>query len=332
MKKLITISLTLLLLTGCGNKITCKTNKDDIRETYKIKYNNNTNSSLQAEKDKKIYLPFTREKRISFKSNFNNLKSKLQTPKNFFKKTYNLDEIYMNFSGKNINKPSFNNNIKSLINSIPTDEISKNLDDYNRSNTDRQNVVKFNRLNITTNYLKSQKNLSITNNKIEQKNLSNQTDIQKSNASLFKDQLSQQSIKYRKIKNIQMKDNSIKYNNDEFIHGNTEQKPKKNMIRNYDEKVMNEKLYNIDNKIILKDNNSKYNLNIINNNNNIQYSKININHDNPRKLSLPVSFKDHTRLSNILKSPLVNHFRKIEDNKDNNNSDTNNIIKLFLVL
>ena len=319
------------ILTNNENKEKISNNNylaNSLNSLNKLKDNNNTNASIATEKDKKIYLPFTREKRISFKSNINNLKSKLQTPKSIFKKTYNLEDIYKASSGKNISRPSLNNNnIKSLINSLPTDEISKNLDnDYNKSNTDRQNVVQFNRLNITSNYLMSQKDLSITNNQIGQKNLSNQTDIKNSNASLLKEQLSQQRVKHRKIKNKEMKENSIKYNDYNFIHGKTEQKPKKSMIRNYDEKVMNEKLYNIESKNILKDSNSKYNLKQINN---IQSSKININRDNPRKLSLPVSFKDHTRLSNILNSPIVNHYKKIEDNKENNNLDTNNIINKF---
>ena len=143
------------ILTNNENKEKISNNNylaNSLNSLNKLKDNNNTNASIATEKDKKIYLPFTREKRISFKSNINNLKSKLQTPKSIFKKTYNLEDIYKASSGKNISRPSLNNNnIKSLINSLPTDEISKNLDnDYNKSNTDRQNVVQFNRLNITS--------------------------------------------------------------------------------------------------------------------------------------------------------------------------------------
>ena len=106
------------ILTNFENKEKVNNNNylaNSLNSLNKIKYNNSTNASITAEKDKKIYLPFTREKRISFQSNINNLKSKLQTPKTIFKKSYNLDNIYKTNSGKNINSPSLNNNIKSLF-------------------------------------------------------------------------------------------------------------------------------------------------------------------------------------------------------------------------
>jgi len=54
MKKLITITLTLFLLTGCGNTITCKTKKGDIREIYKIEYSDNTVTNLKITKTYKF--------------------------------------------------------------------------------------------------------------------------------------------------------------------------------------------------------------------------------------------------------------------------------------
>jgi hypothetical protein len=96
------------ILTNKENKEKISNNNylaNSLTSLNKLKYNNNTNALL-AEKDKKIYLPFTREKRISFQSNINNLKSKLQTPKNIFKKSYNLEDIYKTSSGKNISRPS----------------------------------------------------------------------------------------------------------------------------------------------------------------------------------------------------------------------------------
>lgn len=52
-KIIITISL-LLFLTGCGNKITCKTTKDLITEEYEIKYNNDTVTTVKLLKTYKF--------------------------------------------------------------------------------------------------------------------------------------------------------------------------------------------------------------------------------------------------------------------------------------
>lgn len=52
MKKIITISTLLLLLTGCGNTIICKTKNGDIKEEQHIKYNGNNITKITT---KKIY-------------------------------------------------------------------------------------------------------------------------------------------------------------------------------------------------------------------------------------------------------------------------------------
>ena len=54
MKKLLIISITLILLTGCGNKITCKTNGGKITEEYTVKYKNNEIIKLTTQKTYKF--------------------------------------------------------------------------------------------------------------------------------------------------------------------------------------------------------------------------------------------------------------------------------------
>ena len=54
MKKIIITMSLLLFLTGCGNKITCKTTKDLITEEYEIKYNNDKVTTVKLLKTYKF--------------------------------------------------------------------------------------------------------------------------------------------------------------------------------------------------------------------------------------------------------------------------------------
>ena len=122
MKKLITISLTLLLLTGCGNKITCKTNKDDIRETYKIKYNNNTITNVETIKtykfkDKTEFKNFEGIIQYTVKSNSNDkIKSsyKKKNKKYILKQEYNID----NLTEEELTKFGLSKNKEELVNNL----------------------------------------------------------------------------------------------------------------------------------------------------------------------------------------------------------------------
>ena len=124
MKKIITITLTLLLLTGCGNKITCKTNKDDIRETYKIKYNNNTITNVETIKTYKFntkaefknYEGIMRHTTVS--NTTDNIKSsyKKKNKKYILKQIFDVEKLTdeeLTKYGLSKNKEEFVNNLKN---------------------------------------------------------------------------------------------------------------------------------------------------------------------------------------------------------------------------
>ena len=54
MKKLITVSLILFLLTGCGKTIICKTKEGNVEEEYNIKYSGNDITKLSIKKTYKF--------------------------------------------------------------------------------------------------------------------------------------------------------------------------------------------------------------------------------------------------------------------------------------
>ena len=64
-----------------------------------------------ADKNKRIYLPFTRDKKVYMKNNIN-INSILHQPKHLFQNSYNLDDIYNKNNGINTTKT---NNTKNDI-------------------------------------------------------------------------------------------------------------------------------------------------------------------------------------------------------------------------
>ena len=54
MKRIILTTLTIILLTGCGNKIVCKTKDGDVSENYTITYKENEITSIENEKKYKF--------------------------------------------------------------------------------------------------------------------------------------------------------------------------------------------------------------------------------------------------------------------------------------
>lgn len=124
MKKIVTISLTLFLLTGCVNTITCKTNQSDIREIYKIKYIDNTVTTVTTTKiykfdNKEEFKNFETMMKYTVKSNTNdNIKSsyKKKNKKYILKQVYDIENISENDLtkyGLNKNKEEFVNTLKN---------------------------------------------------------------------------------------------------------------------------------------------------------------------------------------------------------------------------
>lgn len=124
MKKLIIISLTLLLLTGCGNTIICKTTGGKITEEYKIKYNKNEITNLTT---KKTYKLDTKEQFEKFESivQYNvkastapnvTAKYKKKNKKYILIQEYNVEKMTeeeLNKYSLNKNKDEFVNNLKN---------------------------------------------------------------------------------------------------------------------------------------------------------------------------------------------------------------------------
>lgn len=122
MKKLL-ILITVLLLTGCGNTITCKTNGGKISEKYKIKYNNNEITNLKTIKS---YNFDTKEQFEKFESivqynvkagTADNITSKYKkkNKKYILIQDYNIEKMTeeeLNEYGLNKNKNEFVNNLK----------------------------------------------------------------------------------------------------------------------------------------------------------------------------------------------------------------------------
>lgn len=124
MKKLILISLTLLVLTGCGNKIKCKTTGGKIIEEYNIKYNKNEITNLTT---KKTYKLDTKEQFKNFESivQYNvkastapnvTAKYKKKNKKYILIQEYNVEKMTeeeLNKYSLNKNKDEFVNNLKN---------------------------------------------------------------------------------------------------------------------------------------------------------------------------------------------------------------------------
>jgi len=119
MKKIIII-LTTILLTGCGNKITCKTNKDTISETYKIEYSDNTITNITTIKTYKFK---TKEEFKNFEPMLvyytktgDNIKSsyKKKNKKYILKQEYNIENI----SDEKLKQYGLSKNKEELINNL----------------------------------------------------------------------------------------------------------------------------------------------------------------------------------------------------------------------
>ena len=124
MKKIIIIFLMLFLLTGCGNKITCKTIKSDVSEVYKIKYNDNIITNIETIKtykfkDKSEFKNYEPMMQYTVKSNTDdNVKSsyKKKYKKYILKQVYdigNIDDDDLLKYGLSKNKEELINNLKN---------------------------------------------------------------------------------------------------------------------------------------------------------------------------------------------------------------------------
>jgi len=123
MKKILIIT-TLLLLTGCGNTIICKTTGGKIIEEYNIKFNKNEITNLTT---KKTYKLDTKEQFKNFESIIQyNVKSstsenvtakyKKKNKKYILIQEYNINKMdadELNKYGLNKNKEEYVNNLKN---------------------------------------------------------------------------------------------------------------------------------------------------------------------------------------------------------------------------
>ena len=114
----------LFLLTGCGNKITCKTIKSDVSEVYKIKYNDNIITNIETIKtykfkDKSEFKNYEPMMQYTVKSNTDdNVKSsyKKKYKKYILKQVYdigNIDDDDLLKYGLSKNKEELINNLKN---------------------------------------------------------------------------------------------------------------------------------------------------------------------------------------------------------------------------
>ena len=123
MKKILLIT-TLLVLTGCGNTIICKTTGGKITEEYKIKYNKNEITNLTT---KKTYKLDTKEQFEKFESivQYNvkastapnvTAKYKKKNKKYILIQEYNINKMgadELNKYGLNKNKEEYVNRLKN---------------------------------------------------------------------------------------------------------------------------------------------------------------------------------------------------------------------------
>lgn len=127
MKKLIILT-TLLLLTGCGNTITCKTKDGNIKEEYYIKYSGNDITKITTKKtykfdDKEEFKSFESIVQYSVKaSTSDNITSKYKK-KN---KKYILIQDYdiKNMSDEQLTKYSINKNKEEYVNKLKSDGLT----------------------------------------------------------------------------------------------------------------------------------------------------------------------------------------------------------------
>ena len=124
MKKLITVSLILFLLTGCGKTIICKTKEGNVEEEYNIKYSGNDITKLSIKKtykfdDVESFENFENTINytvLSLKQNNIQTSYKKKNKKYILKQVYNIkntNEEELKQYGLSKNKEEFVNNLKN---------------------------------------------------------------------------------------------------------------------------------------------------------------------------------------------------------------------------
>lgn len=124
MKKLITVSLILFLLTGCGKTIICKTKEGNVEEEYNIKYSGNDITKLSI---KKTYKFDDVESFENFENTINytvlSLKqNNIQTSYKKKNKKYILKQVYniKNTNEEELKQYGLSKNKEELLNNLKT--------------------------------------------------------------------------------------------------------------------------------------------------------------------------------------------------------------------
>ena len=124
MKKLITVSLILFLLTGCGKTIICKTKEGNVEEEYNIKYSGNDITKLSI---KKTYKFDDVESFENFENtiNYTVLSLKQNNVKSSYKKKnkkYILKQVYniKNTNEEELKQYGLSKNKEELLNNLKT--------------------------------------------------------------------------------------------------------------------------------------------------------------------------------------------------------------------
>lgn len=125
MKKIITIAVLLLMITGCDNVIICKTKGGNIKEEYSIKYSGNDITKITTKKiyrfdNKEEFKNFESIVQYSVKANISNnvtAKYKKKNKKYILIQEYNIK----NMSEEELTKYSINKNKEEYINKLKLD-------------------------------------------------------------------------------------------------------------------------------------------------------------------------------------------------------------------
>lgn len=121
MKKIIILTIIVLLMTGCSNTITCKTKNSDVQEEYNIKYKNNNISKITIKKtykftDKKEFEQFETFVKYNASKENENIKSsyKKKNKKYIIKQIYNVEKM----TDDELNKHSLIKNKEEFVNNL----------------------------------------------------------------------------------------------------------------------------------------------------------------------------------------------------------------------
>lgn len=121
MKKIIILTIIVLLMTGCSNTITCKTKNSDVQEEYNIKYKNNNISKITIKKtykftDKKEFEQFETFVKYNASKENENIKSsyKKKNKKYIIKQIYKVEKM----TDDELNKHSLNKNKEEFVNNL----------------------------------------------------------------------------------------------------------------------------------------------------------------------------------------------------------------------